>query len=188
MTGDASTDTARRRRRSKEHIYGLRGRPPVACDEAVYLTSRMPRTQACSCTSFATLLWVYCFASGVVPSVRSVPPHQRACPGPLDKSVGIGACRTQGTATLSDKVFRTEGGERSSDCHLHFEILKCLVRLSAGMVIIPVYRDGGFSGTGSVRFSTIAGTAQSDVLFRPNSGSISWESFRVRLHPSPMCF
>jgi len=138
------------------------------------------RCWRCSRTPLAMLLWLYCLAFGIVPSVRSVPPHQRACPGPIDRQVGAGACSVQGRATLSDKAVRRSGGVRSTGCQLQSGILKCLVRLSAGTVVVPVYRDGGFAGAGSVSYSTAAGTARSGVEFHARSGSIHWDSFRVR--------
>jgi hypothetical protein len=186
---DALSVSARRQGGAPAHMHSERA---LACKEDVLRTSsdRMSRSRGrgawrCPRASVAALLWLYCVVLGVVPTVRSVPPHQRACPGPLDRSSGVGACLARGRATLSDKPFRTVGGTRSSsDCRLQSGILKCLVRLSAGNVVLPVYRDGGFAGAGSISYSTIAGSAHSGVLFQPSTGSISWDSFRVLLHLS----
>jgi hypothetical protein len=41
-------------------------------------------TRHLEASSLAMLLWFYCFILGQAPTVRSVPPHLRACPGPLD--------------------------------------------------------------------------------------------------------
>ena len=186
---DALSVSARRRGGAPAQ---KQGELAVACQEDVLGTSsdRMSRSRGigawrCPRASAAALFWLYCVVLDVVPTVRSVPPHQRACPGPLDRSSEVGACLARGRATLSDKPFRTVGGKRSSsDCRLQSGILNCVVRLSAGSVVLPVYRDGGFAGAGSISFSTIAGSAHSGVLFQPSTGSISWDSFRVRLHPS----
>ena len=46
-------------------------------------------------------------------------------------------------------------------------------------VIIPVHRQGGFSGAGSVSYSTVSESAQSGLEFYASNGMISWDSFRV---------
>lgn len=42
------------------------------------------RNRQSTVSSLAMLLWFYCFILGLAPTVRSVRPHLRACPGPLD--------------------------------------------------------------------------------------------------------
>lgn len=139
------------------------------------------RRQTCSRTATA-LLWFYCF---MMPSVRSVPPHMRACPGPLDGKDSE-LCKSRGTATFSAAPYRSPAGVKGSKCFVQAGIMNCTVKLSSGRVLVAVQRQGGFAGQAAVSYSTASGSAESGLDFLPASGRLSWGPFRVLL-PALSC-
>ena len=147
------------------------------------LRSLRSENRRCCKASDVMLLWfIYYISAGLAPSlVYSVPPHLRACPGPLTKDAR--ECKASGTATLSAVPFRSRNGIMSSNCDIVDGILQCIVQLSAGSVIIPVHRHGGFAGEGSVSYATFPGSAKSNLQFHASSGVISWAPLRVSRYP-----
>ena len=121
----------------------------------------------------------------MMPSVRSVPPHLRACPGPLDGKDSQ-KCQSIGTATFSAAHYRSPAGVQSSKCFEQAGIMNCTVRLSEGRVLVTVQRQGGFAGQAAVAYLTASGSAESGLDFLPASGKLSWDPFRVVL-PTLSC-
>ena len=157
--------------------------PPGRC-RAPHLLHRSDRSRRCS-YAVSALLWFYCFTMGLMPSVRSVPPHLRACPGPLDGRDSQ-MCQSRGTVTFSAGHYRSAAGDKSSKCSVIAGIMNCTARLSEGRVLVTVQRQGGFAGPGGVSFSTASGSAESSLDFIAASGELSWGPFQVLLPTCPM--
>ena len=135
------------------------------------------RTQSlASAAVLCSFLFLSCASVPVVCSVP--PPHQRACPGPLDRPYP-GACRQAGTASLSPQSIRVSSGALSSNCFVDSSgILDCTVPVSAQHAHIVVSRLGGFSGRGSIFYSTNAGSAVPGLEFHASKGTITWDHLR----------
>ena len=135
------------------------------------------RTQSlASAAVLCSFLFLSCASVPVVCSVP--PPHQRACPGPLDRPYP-GACRQAGTASLSPQSIRVSSGALSSNCFVDSSgILDCTVPVSAQHAHIVVSRLGGFSGRGSIFYSTNAGSAVPGLEFHASEGTITWDHLR----------
>jgi hypothetical protein len=161
-----------------------RGEHPPSRRRAPHPLHRSDRSRRCS-HAVSTLLWFYCFTMGLMPSVRSVPPHLRACPGPLDGRDSQ-MCQSRGTVTFSAGHYRSAAGDKSSKCSVIAGIMNCTARLSEGRVLVTVQRQGGFAGPGGVSFSTASGSAESSLDFIAASGELSWGPFQVLLPTCPM--
>lgn len=156
--------------------------PPSHCRAPLPL-HRRDRSRRCS-HAVSALLSFYCFTMGLMPSVRSVPPHLRACPGPLDGGDSQ-KCQATGTVTLSAGHYRSAAGVKSSKCSVIAGIMNCTARLSEGRVLVTVKRQGGFAGPGGVAFTTASGSAESGLDFLATSGELSWGPFQVLLPTCP---